>query len=120
MSEAMPAVAGVEKQWRLPPAQAERLTAYARARGVSEEEVVCHALDFLWSKVEPVAAPEEDLPELAAPPDWEVEVPIVLQVPPKSVTWVKAQVVRCGRGTFPAITEEVLLDPDEPLEETET
>jgi hypothetical protein len=113
MSEAMPAVVGVEKQWRLPPEQAERLTAYARKQGVSEEEVVCHALDFLWSKVEPVAALEEDLPELAAPPDREVEVPIVFDIPLPPAVWVRATLVDLGPVSCEPVVEEEFLDVEE-------
>jgi hypothetical protein len=53
------------------------------------------------------------LPELAAPSDWEVEVPIVFDVPLPPAVWVRATVVDLGPVSCEPVVEEEFLDVEE-------
>lgn len=112
MGETTTLAAEPDKQLALPFDTAERLVAYARARGVPEEEVVRRALELLFRQDQPEASDTDDLPELAAPPDLDVEVPIVFELRPKAVHRVEAQVVSTRRGNFELVCDDVLLEPD--------
>lgn len=108
MSQFALAVADQKEPMTLPPALADRLTAYARARGMREEDAIRRALDLLFREPGHAEESGDHLPELAAPPDWEVEVPVVAAVRPKSSVRVDARVVRCQRRDFVMMTDGVL------------
>ena len=113
MSQPTVAATGISKPMTLPPALVRRLRAYARARGLREEDVIRRALDRLLVEREHASLSDDDLVAVAASPDWEVEVPVVVAARPKTAFRVDAQVVRCRRGTFSATPDEALSDPED-------